>query len=361
MMSLMPFASRIHQAADLEAAVEYCYEQRWTDGLPVVPPTPGAVERVVSYLGRAPEEVVGVVPPRNGIATIEKIAINCVMAGCRPEYVPVVIAALEAMLQEPFNLNGVQATTNPCAPLAIVSGPAVKTLDFNTKEGALGHGSRANAAVGRAIRLILWNIGGGYPGDPCKTTLGQPGYYSFCIAEDTAANPWEPLHVEHGFRDADTAVVVVATGAPSMIQSGAGSRAAEDVLYVLGRSIAVLGSSNFNGGDMVLVLGPMAARNLADAGLGKADVRRELMRHATVTVRDAKRRHSIPATHPMHWSKVADSADDDAPVPYIRSPENLVIVVTGAWGSAGAHCALCPGWGAGGGNTVRGRVNFPAR
>ncbi len=355
----MQFASRIHEVADLEAAVEYCYEQRWTDGLPVIPPTLGAVGRIVDYLKRAPEEVVGIVPPRNGIATIEKIAINCVMAGCVPAHVPIVIAAIEAMLQERFNLNGVQATTNPCAPLAIVSGPAVRELGFNTKENAFGHGSRANAAIGRAIRLILWNIGGGYPGDPCKTTLGQPGYYSFCIAEDPDTNPWEPLHVESGFRPDDTVVTIVAAGAPSMIQSGAGSRPAEDVLYVLGRSIAVLGGSNFNGGDMVLVLGPMAARNLADAGFGKADVKRELMRHATVSVRDAKRRHSIPPTHPMHWSKVTDPDDDNAPVPFIREAENLVLLVTGAWGSAGAHCALCPGWGAGGGQAVRGKVGFP--
>lgn len=355
----MPFASKIHEAADLEAAVEYCYQQRWTDGLPVIPPTPGAVERIVGYLGRAPGEIIGIVPPRNGIATIEKIAINCVMAGCKPEYVPIVITALEAMLQERFNLNGVQATTNPCAPLAIISGPAAGELGFNTKENAFGHGSRANAAVGRAIRLILWNIGGGYPGEPCKTTLGQPGYYSFCIAEDGDTNPWEPLHVEAGFRPEDTVVTVVATGAPGMIQSGAGSKPAADVLYVLARSIAVLGSSNFNGGDMVLVLGPMTATNLADAGLSKADVKRELMRLATVSVRDAKRRHSIPPSHPMHWSKVTDANDDNALVPYIRSPENLVLLVTGAWGSAGAHCALCPGWGAGGGHTVRGKVNFP--
>lgn len=357
----MQFASRIHEADDLEAAVEYCYQQRWTDGLPVIPPTRGAVERIVSYLQRAPEEVVGIVPPRNGIATIEKIAINCVMAGCKPEYVPIVIAALEAMLQERFNLNGVQATTNPCAPLAIVSGPAVRSLEFNTRENAFGHGSRANAAVGRAIRLILWNIGGGYPGDPCKTTLGQPGYYSFCIAEDAETTPWEPLNTEAGFGPDDTAVMVVAVGAPSMIQSGAGSKPAEDVLYVLGRSVAVLGSSNFNGGDMVLALGPMTAKNLADAGFAKADVKREIMRHATVSVRDAKRRHSIPPSHPMHWSKATNPDDDDARVPFIREPDNLVLLVTGAWGSAGAHCALCPGWGAGGGQAVRAKVNFPAR
>ena len=129
----MELTSHIYEAADLEAAVELCYQQKWTDGLPVVPPTRGAIERILEYLRRDPGEVIGTVAPRNGIATIEKIAINCTMAGCKPEYVPIVIAALEAVLEERFNLNGVQTTTHACAPLCIVSGPAVKTLGFNTK------------------------------------------------------------------------------------------------------------------------------------------------------------------------------------------------------------------------------------
>ena len=355
----MQLTSRIHEAADLEAAVEYCYQQNWTDGLPVIPPTEGAVERIINYLQRGAEEVVGIIPPRNGIATIEKIAINCVMAGCKPEYAPIVIAALEAMLEERFNLNGVQATTSCCAPLTMVSGPAVKTLGFNTRENAFGHGSRANAAIGRAVRLILWNIGGGYPGDPCKTTLGQPGYYSFCLAEDADSNPWTPLHTDGGFARDDTVATVTAVGAPNLISTGAGTRPAADVLYVLARSIAVVGSPNINGGSMVLVLGPMTARNLADAGYSKADVVRELMRQATISVRSAKRRHVIPESHPLHWSKFADPNDDDARVPFIRRAEDIVILVTGAWGSAGAQCALCTGWGAGGGNTVRRKVRFP--
>ena len=202
----MQLASQTFDTTDIESAVELCYQNKWTDGLPVVPPTRGAIERIIAHLKRAPDEVVGIVPPRNGVATIEKIAINCVMAGCRPEYVPVVIAAIEAMLEERFNLNGVQTTTHVCAPLCMVSGPAVRTLGFNTKEGSFGHGCRAAATIGRAIRLILWNVGGGYPGEPCKTTLGHPGYFSFCVAEDQDSNPWEPLHVERGFRPEDSVV-----------------------------------------------------------------------------------------------------------------------------------------------------------
>jgi len=357
----MRLTSQIHLAEDLEEAVELCYLKRWTDGLPVVPPTRGAVERILTYLDRDPQEVVGVIAPRNGVATIEKIAINCVMAGCRPEVVPIVIAAIAAMLADRFNLNGVQTTTHCCAPLVMVSGPAVKTLGFNTKEGAFGHGCRASATVGRAVRLVLWNIGGGYPGEPCKTTHGHPGYYSFCVAEDSDANPWEPLNVERGYDPADTVVTVTATEGPRLIGTGAGYSPASDVLFVLAESIAVLGSPNVTGGDMVLVMGPMAVQNLASAGYSKASVKAELMRLASRPVREMKRRRSISGEHPMHWTKVVDPADDAAPVPFIRHIDNLVMLVTGGWGSGGAFCSLCPGWGAPGGYTVSRRVQFPGR
>lgn len=353
-------ASRTFDTSDIQAAVEFCYEKKWTDGLPVVPPTRPAIERILTYLERDPAEVVGIVAPRNGVATIEKIAINCVMAGCRPEYVPVVIAAVEAMLEERFNLNGVQTTTHACAPLCIVSGPAVKALGFNTKEGALGHGCRAAATIGRAIRLVLWNIGGGYPEDPCKTTLGHPGYFSFCVAEDAESNPWEPLHVERGFEAGDSAVTITATTAPFSVATGSGYGTADDVLYLLADSMSTLGSNNITGGDLVLVMGPMTAKALAGAGLSKQQVKAELVRLARRPVREAVRRHSISSTHPMHWSHIVDAKDPDALVPFLRSTDNLVITVTGGWGSGAGFCAVCAGWGTLGGLTVSRRIDFPA-
>lgn len=355
----MHLSSRIVLAADLEAAVEVCYREKWTDGLPVVPPTRGAIERILTYLNRDPGEIIGVMPPRNRVATIETIAINCVMAGCRPEYVPVVIAAVEAVLEEGFNLNGVQTTTHACAPLCVVSGPAVKALNFNTREGALGHGCRASATIGRALRLVLWNVGGGVPGEPCKTTLGHPGYFSFCVAEDQDANPWDALHVERGFNTDDTVVTVTATTAPMSVATGAGYSPVEDVLYLLADSIATLGSNNITGGDMVLVLGPMAAKSLAEAGLTKRAVKEGIMRLATRPVHEAKRRRSIAPSHPMHWSHVVDEHDANARVPWVRSVDNLTLVVTGGWGSGAGFCALCPGWGTLGGYTQSKRVTFP--
>lgn len=355
----MKLTSAITEVADLESAVELCYERGWTDGLPVVPATPRAVGRILDYLNLDPGEVLGIVPPRNGLATVEKVAINCVMAGCRPEHVPIVIAALEAMLAPEFNLHGVQTTTNGCAPLVIVSGPAVAALGFNTRDCALGHGSRANGAVGRAVRLILWNIGGGYPGAPCRTTHGHPGYWSYCIAEDPETNPWEPLHVSRGFAPDDTVVTVTAVDAPHATNTGALLNPPDQVLTILADSIARLGSNGVLGGDTVLILGPMAARCLADHGLTKADVARELTRRATRPVGELRRHRFIEHLSPDELQRFR-ALPDDVPYQYIRSPDRLVIAVTGSWGAVGGYGAVCPGWGHFGGHAQSRRAQFPA-
>lgn len=354
----MQLTARTFEVADIEAAVEFCYQQGWTDGLPVIPPTQGAIERILGYLGRDARDVIGVIPPRSGLATLEKIAINCVMAGCRPEYVPIVIAAIEAMLEEGFNLNGVQTTTNSCAPLVMVSGPAVKALGFNTRDCAFGHGSRANAAIGRAVRLVLWNIGGGYPGNPCRTTFGHPGYWTFCIAEDQDNNPWEPLQVTRGFKAEDTVVTVAAVDAPHSIATGALLNPPDLVLEIMAEAIARLGNNNLLGGDMVLVLGPMAAQCLAKAGLNKKDVQREIRKRATRPVREIKRHRFIEHLPPDELNKLM-VLGEDAPFPFVRREENLVILTAGSWGAVGGYAALCPGWGPFGGRTQSKFVHFP--
>ncbi len=355
----MQLESKEFEVGDVESAIELCYERKWTDGLPVALPTRGAIERIIEYLGRDPKEIIAIVPPRNGVATVEKIAINCVMAGCKPEYVPIVIAALEAMMEDRFNLNGVQTTTHSCAPLVMVSGPVVKRLGFNTKEGVFGHGCRPSAAIGRAVRLILWNGGGGYPGEPCKTTHAHPGYFSYCVAENQDDNPWPPMHVEFGFEANDDVVTVTAAQAPNTLGTGAGYSTPDDVLFVIADTISALGTNNVSGGDMVLAFGPMTAANLANAGMSKAQIRDEIMRRATRPVKDMRRKRGISDQHPMHWSKIVDPHDDEARVPLVREAENLVMMVTGAWGSGGAFCSLCPGWGGPGGYTVKKRIDFP--
>lgn len=172
--------------------VEWYFEQGWTDGLPVVPPTPETVDRAVAALGGEPEFVECRVPPRYGGLTREVLAINLVMAGCRPEYAAVVRAALLALTASAFNLNGVQATTHMAAPLLVVNGPKAREIGMNCGANAFGSGNRANATIGRAIRLVLLNVGGAWPGDLDKSTLGHPGKYTYAVAENETESPWAP-------------------------------------------------------------------------------------------------------------------------------------------------------------------------
>lgn len=344
----------------VEEAVERMYAEGWTDGLPVVPPTLPAVQRVLDHLRVDPEEIIGAIPPRNGTATYAKVATNSVMAGCRPEYVPVVIAAVRAMLEDRFSLNGVQATTNSVAPLVIVSGPVVERLGFASRWNVFGGGSRASATVGRAVRLILWNIGGGYPGKIDMSTMGHPGKYTFCIAEDREWNPWTPLHVERGLAPEDSAVTVVATDAPHQIGTGSGYASADEVLTVLADSMMTIGNSTMNaGGDMVLVVGPMTARALASRGYDKPRLRHALQERARKPVAIVKQCQFYQPSHPYHWSHLLGDLSDDTLVPLIRDPAQLVITVAGGMGSGTGFCSFLPGWHQGGGLACTRKVNFP--
>jgi hypothetical protein len=345
----------------VEDAIERAYSEGWTDGLPVVPPTLGLVQRGLDYLGVEPSEIVGTIPPKNGIATYGNIVANCVMGGCLPEHMPVVIAAVRAMLQERFTLNGVQATTNSVAPLVIVSGPIVEQLGFNSRWGVFGGGSRANAAVGRAVRLILWNIGGGYPGKIDMSTMGHPGKYAFCIAEDREWNPWLPLHVERGLDEQDSAVTVVATDGPHQIGTGSGYASAEQVLTVLADSMMTIGNATMNaGGDMVLVVGPMTAQNLAARGYTKASVRLALQQLARKPAELVANCLFYQRPHPYHWSHVMKDPDDPTElVPLIRDVGQVVITVAGGMGSGTGFCSFCPGWHQGGGLACTEKIIIP--
>ncbi len=207
-------ARRIEIAAGDDVS-EFMFDQGFSDGLPVVAPTPERVLRMLQGTRRPPQELVAVVAPNMGEATVEKIAINAVMAGCKPEYMPVIIAALEAVCTDAFNIHGVTATTMGAAPVIVVNGPIRERIGMNKGLGALGSGNRANATIGRAIRLIVGNIGGGKPGGVERSTLGNPMKYTMCFAENEERSPWPPLHVERGFRKEESVVTVFAmTGGP---------------------------------------------------------------------------------------------------------------------------------------------------
>jgi hypothetical protein len=347
-------AERI-DAGDYDGWLALAYRQRWTDGLPVVPPTPASVAAMIRAAGRAPDASLGAIPPRGGDATIEKLAINAVMAGCLPEYFPVVLAAVEAMLDPAFNLAGVQTTTHMCEPLLIVGGPAVEALGVNAGHAVFGGGARANATIGRAISLILWNIGGSYPGEPDKTTFSQPGRWSFCIGERQTENPWPPLHAERGVDAGASAVTVFACEPPhSLLFWGTADR----ILWCLAEGIAYPGSNNsYTMGEMLLVLAVEAARTLAAEGLTRDDVRRTVWERARVPLGRLKRAAWEESYARQWYPPDVDLADEDALVPMARRPEDIHVVVAGG---EGRFTAVCPGWGSFGGLAVTRPLRLPA-
>jgi hypothetical protein len=337
----MQLTAKTHEAADLAAFIDMAYERGWTDGLPVYPPTDDLVEAMLAYVGRDPAEVIGIVPPGEGIATVEKVAINAVMAGCRPEYLPIVITALEALLDPAFELLRVQATTAGPAPLTIISGPVVKQLGFNYGAGAFtGTGHRPNSTIGRAIRLILWNIGYARPGQMSQATQGHPGRYAYLVAERPPddGNPWEPFHVTNGLQPEDNAVSVFPSVTHYQITPAIGTQTFENSVFVITDSICHLG--NFRAATQkLLVLNPQAVQILNDAGWSKARFRDYVMQRCVRPVRDIKRTGGLSVTYKNHWTKLVDVDDDEALVPSMVGENGLQILVSGGWGSASSQSA----------------------
>jgi hypothetical protein len=260
-----------------EDDVEAAFERGWSDGLPVVPPTPERVARMLAGTTRAPDDLVAVVPPDLVECTVEKVAINAVMAGCKPEYLPVVLATVEAACTDEFNIHGLLATTYFSGPVVIVNGPVASAIGMNSGINALGQGNRANATIGRALQLVVRNVGGGRPGEIDRATLGNPGKYTFCFAEDEAGSPWEALHVERGLPGGSSAVTLFA---------GDGVRGVVDQLSrtpdSLARSLAaciraVPHPKMALGFDAILVVSPEHGRVFREGGWSKARLRDELL------------------------------------------------------------------------------------
>ncbi len=275
-------AQEIEVAGDLEAFNRLLLERHWSDGLPAIPPTRERVERMLKCTSRKPDDIVGAVAPAFGVATVERIAINAVMAGCYPEYLPVLIAATEAISDARFNLRGIQATTNPAAVFLIVNGPIAKQLGVNSGGNCLGPGAWANATLGRAMRLIQQNIGGAEAGVMDKSTQGQPGKYTFCCAENEDASPWAPLHVERGFSKEQSTVTTV--GALGTWNMNSHAKDAADLLRVFADTMTFPVSSDFiYAGEPWLILSPEHAEVLHRDGLSKADVKRRLWEQARLS------------------------------------------------------------------------------
>jgi hypothetical protein len=261
--------------------VEHYFEQPWSDGLPVVPPTPARVAAVIEALGGDAQRLEARIPPRWGSLTSELLAVNMVMAGCEPAYAPVVRAAVLALCDPRFNLNGIQATTHVAAPLLVVNGPIAREIGMNSGGNVFGSGNRANATIGRALRLILLSVGGGIPGEPDKSTLGHPGKYTFCIAENEASSPWAPYHVEHGYQPGDSTVFVIAAEAPHSVTNHV-AYDPQGILDSVASAMSTIAHNNaVLAGSCAVVVGPEHARTIAGHGWTRDDVRRYLWTAAT--------------------------------------------------------------------------------
>jgi hypothetical protein len=329
---------RITVADDPEAIFALFTREGWTDGLPIVPPTAARVAEMLASTDLEAGVSLGAMAPRWGEATIAKIAVNAVMAGCKPEYFPVVVTAVKAILARPFNLYGVQGTTNPASPVLIVNGPIARELDINARGNLFGPGFRANATIGRAIRLVMTTIGGGVPQQADKSTLGNPAKYTCCFAEHEAASPWAPLHVERGFDAATSTVTAFGGAAPANIIEK--SKTAVEMLETIARAMAVSGSNNmFMSHEALLVLGPEHAAIAARQGFDKARVRRTLFEQARIPFEHIG---GSNADVLRVWrSPCIDEADGRRTLRIVEKPEDLLIVVAGG---AGNHSASIPGW-----------------
>ena len=332
----------IEAEEDFDAINTLWLERGWGDGLPIVPPTAERVEKMLAYCDRGWNEPIAKIAPRYGEATPLRLAANAVMAGCRPEYFPIYMLAIEAMCEEPFNLYGIQATTHLCAPLVIVNGPVGRELGINSGHNAFGPGTQSNATIGRAIRLALLNIGGALPGSGDMSTFGAPSKFSYCIAENEEGSPWEPLHVERGYEADMTTVTVIGAECPHNVNDHE-SLSAEGILTTIAGTMATPGNNDtYYDAQPLIVMGPEHARSVADGGYSKADAKRFLQAHAKLPMNRFSK-ENIERRFRMTLKDRYGDAPLDTLIPVVQRAEDIIIAVVGG---AGKHSAFLPTFGA---------------
>jgi hypothetical protein len=323
---------------DAVEAIEACYDLGWSDGLPVVPPTVERVAAFIAFAKRDPQELLGSLPERRRDITVEKVAANAVMAGCKPEYFPVVLAATEAMLDPDFNLIAPSSSQGGAAILVIVNGPIAQQLEMNSRNNLFGPGNRANATIGRAVRLVLMNACAATPGLFDRTVLGHPGKYTFCIAENETETHWTPLHVERGFSPDESAVTVFAAWEPRQVRTGDTPtnvlNCAADVASTLGSSLS---TSDSVGDTSVPVRQGQVAIVVAGTrsfwkGWSKLDVRAYLYRRIRRSVADLKRAGVIQGT--------VTPDDHDHYVQLVPTPDDILVIAGGAPDASDYLCAV---------------------
>lgn len=332
--------------AHISEAVEVAYELGWTDGLPVVPATRELVDPFLATTEWSADHVAAELPPNGGKATVEKIAVNAVMAGCKPEYFPVILAAISAISDERFSLQGVLGSTHMATPVLVVNGPIRSQLQINHGSNLLGPGYRANATIGRAVNLVLRNVGGSYPGTTSKSVFGQGGRFTCCFAEDEDSNPWQPLHVERGFKSEHSTVTAFPGASPQHIYNP-GADDAWAILDTMADGMAALGNAQLRVmGDAMVVFSPHHVRLLSAAGLKKADVKQYLFEHARKPVEKVGlmlgKTYSAELKRKL-WPRWLDFEAPGAMIPVVRRPEDILVLVAG--GAGGPHSLYISGWG----------------
>ena len=316
---------------DVDEVSNDFYMKNQTDGLPIIPPTRNRVDKFLKY-SNLKDEVIAVLPPKRGKATPEKIAINSVMAGCLPNFMPVVQHVIQAVSQDKFNLPAINATTHPVALCIIVNGPISREIDINSSVGCLGPGNIANATIGRALRLSMINIAGATPGIGDHATMGSPAKYSYCFAEAEEKSPWEPLHVERGFNFNTSSVTVVAAEAPQNVNDHRSIKA-KNLMDNIIHTAATTGCNNSHvPGELLVIIGPEHAEMVADDGWGKKDVKRYIHQNAQVPAELGDR----------GGRKLEEKWIKKGQVRITRSPEDVVLVVAGG---AGRHTMIAHGFG----------------
>ena len=336
-------AERREIAADFADATGALDALGWTDGLPVIPPTEALVQAMLNGATRAPGEVLGRMEPLQGTVTVEKVAANAVMAGCRPEYFPVVLASVRAVLQPDFHVGSTACTTGGAAPMIIVNGPIAERLGISGGTACFGGNIRANATIGRALRLVMRNLGGAKPDGMEKSTQAWPGKIACCFAENEARSPWEPLHVEGGHPAGASTVTVVAIRGIYPITEGR-QTSGEGVLETLVASMRYVGSPiyhqmHINALPVIVALCPEHAEEIARAGFDRRAVRAYIHEHARLPVHVLRDRAYYA---PDAWKGLVDESDPDALVPIVTSPDRIILVVAGG---DGRHSAWMPAWG----------------
>lgn len=315
-------------------AVEHFFGKQWSDGLPVVPPTDERLAAMLAATRRDPDELIGLVPPLMAPATVRAIALHAIMAGCKPSYLPIVIGAMECMLDERFNLTLLQATTSAGAPFILVNGPYANEAGLHGGMGCFGPGFRANATIGRALRLMMMNLGGGIPGITALSGFGGPWRYTYCIAENEAESPWASYASTRGFQAGVDVITAIPLEGPILVWDDASEEPERLAVAIADMMSAIGGGNIYRQADMAVVLSPQHAQVFAGAGMSRADTHRLLIERACRPLREIRRggiwRGESGAAR---WPFKVALDDDEAPIPAVGDPGDLHLIVAGGPGS----------------------------